>query len=181
MSNTNKDKAERHKMMDSRMGMITKQNAMMPGGPDTNTPFTAMQSEGTPVAAKSIYGDHDQNDKIYPQTGTGILNPTNVGRSPLLQANAVGQRLNAQPFNTQQQPDVAGNSMFPDGMESARLAQYPRTQGMPSSAMGLTGMPAIPGGFPGDAPGTSGPELMSSMVPGSSPQKIGQKKKGGKA
>ena len=186
MSNSNEAKTERHKMMDSRMGMITKQNAMMPGGPDTNTPFTALQSEGAPVASKSIYGDHEQNDSIYPQTGTASVNPTNVKPSGLLQFNPLGQRLNSQPFNMQQQPDASGNSPLTDQMESNRLAQYAMQKGLPPSAMGLTGMPAIPGGIPSDMPGTSGPQLMpgmpgeAGMIPGSTPRKVNQQKKRGK-
>ena len=48
--------------------------------------------------------------------------------------------------------------------------------------MGLIGGPPIPASVPGDVPGTMGPPLMpgqQSIVPGSTPQKIG-KKKGGK-
>jgi hypothetical protein len=47
-------------------------------------------------------------------------------------------------------------------------------------------MPAIPGGMPSDMPGTSGPQLMpgmpgeAGMIPGSTPQKVNQKKKRGK-
>ena len=90
------------------------------------------------------------------------------------------------PFNMQQQPDASGNSPFTDQMESNRLAQYAMQRGLPPSAMGLTGMPAIPGGMPGDMPGTSGPQLMpgmpgeAGMIPGSTPQKVNQKKKRGK-
>ncbi len=51
--------------------------------------------------------------------------------------------------------------------------------------MGLQGMPAVPGALPGDMGGTTGMPLMkgyqsAEMVPGSTPQKINQKKKGGK-
>ena len=186
MSNSNEAKAARHKMMDSRMGMITKQNAMLPGGPDTNTPITALQSEAFPVQSKSVYLDHDQNDQIYPQTGTRSIDPTKINPSGLLQFNPLGQKLNGgQPFNMQQQPDASGNSPFTDQMESSRLAQYAMERGLPPSAMGLTGMPAIPGGMPSDMPGTSGPPLMpgmpgeAGMIPGSTPQKVNQKKKRG--
>ena len=184
---SNDVKAERHKMIDPRMGQLTQQNAMLPGGPSTNTPYTALQSEGTPINTKSVYGDHVQNDQIYPQgLGTTAVNPTNVKPSGLLQFNPLGQRLNSQPFNMQQQPDASGNSPLTDQMESNRLAQYAMQKGLPTSAMGLTGMPAIPGGMPGDMPGTSGPQLMpgmpgeAGMIPCSTPHKLNQKKKGGK-
>jgi len=182
-------KGENHKMMDPRMGMIAQQNAVMPGGPQNNNPMNVTNnSDNQLVTSKSIYNDFDQN---YAQMGTGVINPEGVTPSNLLknvgQRAVVGQKNNAQtPFNLQQQPDASGNSPFTDQMESSRLAQYAMDRGMPPSPMGLTGMPAIPGGLPSDMPGTSGPQLMpgvpgeAGMIPGSTPQKINQKKKGGK-
>ena len=194
MSNSNDAKSARHKLIDPRMGQITKQNAMIPGGPDTNTPYTSLQSEGAPVNSVSIYGDHPQNDVIYPQIGTRSINPTNVPPGKLPQSNAPGQRLNAQPFNTQQQFDLSGRSPIADMQETSRLAMNAQKE-LPKGGMGLQGVPAIPGGLPGDMPGTSGPQLMpgnpgmsmqamnpdaGAMVPGSTPQKKGQKKRGKK-
>lgn len=177
-------KGENHKMMDPRMGMIAKQNAVIPGGPENNNPMNVTSnSDNQMVQSKSIYNDFPQN---YPQMGTGVVNPEGVQPSGLLQFNPLGQRLNSQPFNMQQQPDASGNSPFTDQMESSRLAQYAMERGLPPSAMGLTGMPAIPGGMPNDMPGTNGPPLMpgmpgeAGMIPGSTPQKVNQKKKRGK-
>jgi len=177
-------KGENHKMMDPRMGMIAKQNSVMPGGPQNNNPMNVTSnSDNQMVTAESIYRDFPQN---YPQMGTGLVNPEGVQTSKLPQFHPLGQRLNSQPYNMQQQFDTSGNSPITDQAESSRLAQYAMQKGMPPSAMGLTGMPAIPGGFPGDAPGTSGPQLMpgspgeAGMIPGSTPQKLNQKKKGGK-
>jgi hypothetical protein len=96
----------------------------------------------------------------------------------------MGQGKNGQvPYGMQQQPDTSGSGPNTDMMESMRLAQYADNAKLPGGAMGLQGMPAIPGGVPGDMPGSSGPPLMpgnGGMVPGSTPQKTGQKKKGGK-
>ena len=65
------------------------------------------------------------------------------------------------------------------------VKEFTDMKGLPGGAMGLQGMPAVPGGLPGDMPGTSGVPLMqgspsAEMTPGSTPQKVGQKKKGGK-
>ena len=181
-------KGDNHKMMDPRMGQIAMQNAVMPGGPQNNNPMNVTSnSDNQRVKAQSIYKDFEQD---YPQMGTGVVNPEGVRPSDLLtnvgQRAVVGQKNNAStPFNMQQQPDASGNSPFTDQMESSRLAQYAMQRGLPPSAMGLTGMPAIPGGMPGDMPGTSGPQLMpgmpgeAGMIPGSTPQKVNQKKKRG--
>ena len=92
------------------------------------------------------------------------------------------------PYGMQMQPDSSGKSPMPDMMESSRLGMNAQ-MGVPMGAMGYQGMPAVPGAFPSDMGGTSGPPLMpgmqsvedmASMVPGSTPQKVGQKKKGGK-
>jgi hypothetical protein len=62
----------------------------------------------------------------------------------------------------QQQPDTAGVSMAPDGMESGRLAQAVQQRGVPAGPMGYQGMPAIPGRVP-DSPEFSGPPLMQGF------------------
>ena len=81
-------KGENHKMMDPRMGMIAKQNAVMPGGPQNNNPMNVTSnSDNQLVTSKSIYNDFDQN---YAQMGTGIVNPEGVQTSPLLQFTPVG-------------------------------------------------------------------------------------------
>jgi len=182
------NKGDNHKMMDPRMGNIAKQNAVMPGGPQNNNPMNVTNnSDGQSVQANSIYNDFPQN---YAQMGTGMLNPEGVGPSQLLsqagQPFVVGQGKNGQvPYGMQQQPDTSGSGPNTDMMESMRLAPYADMKGLPGGAMGLQGMPAVPGGLPGNMPGTSGVPLMqgtpsAEMVPGSTPQKVGQKKKGGK-
>jgi hypothetical protein len=70
-----------------------------------------------------------------------------------------------------------------DVMESTRLTMGVQ-EGLPKGPMGYQGMPTmqIPGAVPGEMNGSSGAMLptLDSMVPGSTPQKTGQKKKGGK-
>ena len=182
-------KGDNHKMMDPRMGNIAKQNSVMPGGPQNNNPMNVTSnSDGQSVQANSIYNDFPQN---YPQMGTGTVNPEGIGPSQLLkqagQPFVMGQGKNAQaPYGMQQQPDTSGSGPNTDMMESMRLAQYADLKGLPGGAMGLQGMPAIPGGLPGNMQGTSGVPLMpgvqsaESMVPGSTMRKQGQKKNGGK-
>ena len=180
-------KGDNHKMMDSRMGMIAKQNAVVPGGPQNFNPMNVTSNtDGQQVQANSIYNDFPQN---YPKMGTGMVQTEGIPPSQLLsqagQPFVMGQGKNGQvPYGMQQQPDTSGSGPNTDMMESMRLAQYAANAKLPGGAMGLQGMPAIPGGVPGDMPGSSGPPLMpgnGGMVPGSSPQKVGQKKKGGKA
>jgi hypothetical protein len=183
-------KGDNHKMMDPRMGTIAQQNAVIPGGPQNNNPMNVTNnSDGQSVQANSIYNDFPQN---YGQMGTGMLNPEGVKPSQLLtqagQPFVVGQGKNSQvAYGMQQQPDTSGSGPNTDMMESTRLAQYADMKGLPGGAMGLQGMPAVPGGLPGNMQGTSGVPLMpgvqsaESMVPGSTMQKKGQKKKGGKA
>lgn len=179
-------KGDNHKMMDPRMGMIAQQNAVVPGGPENNNPMNVtVNSDNQSVQAKSIYNDFDQN---YAQMGTGMVNPEGVKPSQLLTQNGqnfVAMRGNNQAaaYGLQQQPDTMGSSPNTDLMESMRLSQYPKIAGLPGGAMGLQGMPAVPGSLPSDMPGTSGPPMMqgyasAEMVPGSTPTKIG--KKGGK-
>ena len=166
-------------MMDPRMGMIAKQNAVMPGGPEGN-PYPVIQANGQGVQTASLYGDYAQN---YAQMGTAVVNPEQFGPSGLQQNFPIGRGKNAAtPYGMQQQLDMNGNSPMTDMMESQRLSMNAQ-QGVPLGPMGYQGMPAIPGGVPGDMPGSSGPPLMPGnpgMVPGSTPQKVGQKKKGGK-
>lgn len=168
-------------MLDPNRAKIAKQNAVLPGGPENNNPMNVTSiSDGT-VSAESIYGDYKQQ---YPQMGAGVINPQGVGPSGLQQNFPKAQfGYNQQPYGMQQQPDASGKSPAWDLMEGGRLANYGKSQGLPTAPMGLIGGPPIPGALPGAMPGTSGPPLMpgnQGIVPGSTPQKIGQKKKGGK-
>lgn len=187
-------KEQNARMLDPQRFQVTKNMPYMPGGPDRNNPDPVIQSSGQQIEGRSIYNDFAQN---YSQMGTAMLNPMNVKNSGLQQNFPIGQRLNAQPFNMQQQPDVSGVSMAPDGMESSRLAGDAKKYGLMPGAMGMTGMPAqpAPGAFPPAFPGSSGPPMMQGMpsaeqaaggmspqnsmnpmTPGSTPTKI--KKKG---
>ena len=45
-------KGDNHKMMDPRMGMIAKQNSVMPGGPQNNNPMNVtMNSDNQMVTS----------------------------------------------------------------------------------------------------------------------------------
>lgn len=155
-------KEQNARMLDPQRFQVTKNMPYVPGGPDNNNPMNVTDNSSPPIMSTSIYGDYQQN---YPQMGTGVVNPMNVGNSGLQQSFPVGQRLNAQPFNMQQQPDTSGVSMAPDGMESGRLAQNVQKFGLNAGPMGLTGMPAqpAPGAFPAAFPGSSGPPMMQGM------------------
>jgi hypothetical protein len=187
-------KEQNARMLDPMRFQVTKNMPYVPGGPDNNNPMNVTDNASPPITAPSIYGDFQQN---YAQMGTGMVNPMTVSNSGLQQNFPMGQRLNAQPFNMQQQPDVSGVSMAPDGMESGRLAQNAQKYGLNPGPMGMTGMPAqpAPGAFPPAFPGSSGPPMMQGMqsaeqaaggmspqnsmnpmTPGSTPTKI--KKKG---
>ena len=155
----------------------------VPGGPPNNNPIPIEQASGFPVKGTSLYGDYEQQ---YAQMGTGMVNPINVGPSGLQQNFPMGQGQNAMsPYGMQQQPDTSANAPVTDMMESNRIAGEVGMRGLPSNAMGFAGMGPIPGAMDPQMPGTSGPMLMqgnpsAEMVPGSTPQKVGQKKKGGK-
>ena len=187
-------KEQNARMLDPQRFKVTKNMPYVNGGPDNNNPMNVTDNASPPITAASIYGDYSQN---YPQMGTGMVNPLAVQNSGLQQNFPMGQRLNAQPFNMQQQPDTSGISMAPDGMESGRLASEAQKYGLIPGPMGMTGMPAqpAPGAFPGAFPGSSGPPMMKGMqsaeqaiggmspqnsmnpmTPGSTPTKI--KKKG---
>ena len=187
-------KEQNARMLDPQRFQVTKNMPYVPGGPDNNNPMNVTDNSSPQITAPSIYGDFQQN---YAQMGTGMVNPLNIANSGLQQNFPIGQRLNAQPFNTQQQPDVSGVSMAPDGMESGRLAGEAQKYGLNPGAMGMTGMPAqpAPGAFPPAFPGSTGPPMMpgmqsaeqaaggmspqnsmNPMTPGSTPTKI--KKKG---
>ena len=175
-----KSKAQENAMMlDPNRQKIAKNMTVMPGGPENNNPMNVTDIDNSVIQGTSIYGDYKQQ---YPQVGTAALNPMAIPNSKVPGFMAPGTRLN-QGYGRYPQPDINGNSPVADMMEGSRLAMRADPK-LPKSPMGLAGMPAIPGGMPGNMQGTSGPPLMPGnpgMVPGSTPQKIGKKKKGGKA
>ena len=149
------------KKLDPMRFKVAKNMAVIPGGPQNNNPMNVTNNASPPIQAASIYGDYKQN---YPQMGSAAVNPMMVQNSGLQQNFPMGQRLNTVPFGMQQQPDTSGVSPAADGMESARLARAAQQKQLPAGAMGLQGMPAIPGGVPGNTPGTTGPGFMQGMV-----------------
>ena len=175
-----KSKAQQNAVaLDPQRQMIAKNMAVMPGGPENNNPMNVTDNASPPINSTSIYGDYAQ---AYPQMGTGMINPGMVPNSGLQQNMPMGRGKNAQaPYGMQQQPDASGKSPMPEMMEGMRLGMNIQ-DGLPKGAMGYQGMPAIPGGIPGQMPGMGGQMLptLDSMVPGSTPQKTGQKKGGKK-
>ena len=174
-------KEQNSRALDPMRHQIAKNMSVMPGGPQNNNPMNVTDNASPPIQAKSIYGDFDQN---YPQMGTAMINPMAVGPSGLQQNMPMMRGKNAQaPYGMQQQPDASGKSPMSDMMEASRLGMNIQ-KGLPQGFMGYQGMPAmqIPGSVPGEMNGSSGAMLptLDSMVPGSTPQKTGQKKKGGK-
>ena len=165
--------------LDPQRQMIAKNMAVLPGGPENNNPMNVTDNASPPINATSIYGDYAQ---AYPQMGTSMINPMQVGNSGLQQNMPLGRGKNAQaPYGMQPQPDTRPTVPTTDVMESTRLTMGVQ-EGLPRGAMGYQGMPAVPGGIPGQMPGMGGEMLptLDSMIPGSTPQKTGQKKKGGK-
>lgn len=178
-----KSKAQENAMLlDPNRQRIAKQNAVLPGGPENNNPMNVTDNASPPIQATSIYGDYKQS---YAQMGTGMVNPMGIGPSGLQQNFPMGRGQNAMaPYGMQQQPDTSANAPVTDGMESSRIAGEVKGRGLPANAMGFAGMGPLPASVDPAFPG-SGPMLMqgnpsAEMVPGSTPQKIGQKKKGGK-
>lgn len=188
-------KEQNARMLDPKRFEVTKNMPYVPGGPDNNSPLNVTDNASPQIKAPSIYGDFEQN--YTERMGTGSINPINVAFSGLQQSFPIGQRLNAQPYNGQEQLDLSGVSMIPDGMESGRLASEAQKYGLNPGPMGMTGMPAqpAPGAFPGAFPGSSGPPMMkglqsaeqvaggmkpqnsmNSMTPGSTPIKINKKR-----
>jgi len=153
-------KEENARMLDPQRFQVAKNMTVMPGGPQNNNPMNVTDNASPPIQAPSIYGDYSQQ---YPQMGTGMVNPMQVPHSSLMESQTVGQGYNGVPYGLQQQPDTAGASPATDGMESNRLFTEVKNRGVPAGAMGYQGMPAIPGGMPGDMPGTSGPPMMQGM------------------
>jgi hypothetical protein len=175
-----KSKAQQNSMaLDPQRQMIAKNMSVMPGGPENNNPMNVTDNASPAINATSIYGDYAQS---YPQMGTGMINPMQVGNSGLQQNMPMGRGKNAQaPYGMQMQPDTRPTVPTTDVMESTRLTMGVQ-EGLPRGAMGYQGMPAIPGAIPGQMPGGGAQMLptLDSMVPGSTPQKTGQKKGGKK-
>ena len=147
-------------ILDPNRFKIAKNMAVIPGGPENNNPMNVTDNASPPIQSTSIYGDFAQQ---YPQMGTGMVNPMGVPHSSLMESQTVGQGFNGVPYGMQQQPDISGVSMAPDGMESGRLAQEAQQQGLFAGPMGMMGQPAVPGAFPGAFPGSNGPPMMQGM------------------
>ena len=154
------NKESNARVLDPNRFRVAMNMPVFPGGPQNNNPMNVTDNASPPIQAASIYGDYKQN---YPQMGSAAVNPMMVQNSGLQQNFPMGQRLNRVPFGMQQQPDTAGVSPVPDGMESTRLATAAQQKQLPAGPMGLRGVPAIPGGIPGNAPGVDGPGLMQGM------------------
>ena len=170
-----RSKAQENAMvLDPNRQRIAKQNAVLPGGPENNNPMNVTDIATPPIQSDSIYGDYKQQ---YPQMGTGMVNPMGIGPSGLQQNFPAGRGMNQVPYNMQQQPDTAGVSMAPDGMESGRLATDAQMRGVVAGPMGMQGMPAIPGNLP-ENPAFSGPPMMQGMP--SAEQAAGMNMKTGK-
>jgi len=153
-------KEENARILDPQRFQIAKNMTVMPGGPENNNPMNVTDNASPPIQAPSIYGDYGQQ---YAQMGTGMVNPMQVPHSNLMESQTVGQGLNYIPYGMQQQPDISGVSMAPDGMESGRLAGEAQADGLFAGPMGMMGQPAVPGGMPPNMPGTSGPPMMQGM------------------
>ena len=177
-----KSKAQENAMaLDPQRQMIAKNMSVLPGGPENNNPMNVTDNASPPIQATSIYGDYAQN---YAQMGTGIVNPMAIKPSGLQQNFPAGRGNNPAPYGLQQQPDTSAIAPVTDAMESGRISSEVNARGLPSNAMGFAGAGPLPAAVDPQFPG-NGPMLMqgnpsAEMVPGSTPQKIGQKKKGGK-
>ena len=132
-------KKENAQILDPMRFKIAQQNAVVPGGPQNNNPMNVTDNASPVIQSQSIYGDHGQ---AYAQMGTGMVNPMGIGPSGLQQNFPLGQGMNQVPYNMQQQPDTAGVSMAPDGMESGRLATDAQMRGVVAGPMGMQGMPS---------------------------------------
>ena len=154
------NKEQNAQMLDPMRFKVAKNMAVIPGGPENNNPMNVTDNASPPITAASIYGDYNQN---YSQMGSAAVNPMAVQNSGLQQNFPMGRGMNGTPFGMQQQPDTAGVSQAPDGMESGRLASSAQSRGLAAGPMGMQGLPPTPGGIPGNAQGTSGPNLMQGM------------------
>lgn len=133
----------------------------MNGNPMNATDFGSQQSSMSPDGSQeSIYRD---GRYLYPQMGANILNPMNVGRSQVQQntpMTSVGKNRGV-PFGLQMQPPTD----MGDTMESGRLAGTAQSKGLMPSAMGMSGMPAVPGSIDPTMGGNGNHIPMNSMNP----------------
>lgn len=135
----------------------------LPGSPENTSPMNmrAAGAEGTPpIGGASIYNDSDQNG-VYPQMGSAVLNPMQYKPSQMSNKPA-GLKLNAG-ANYGQQPQPSPNAGDP--MEGMRLGQNAQRKGlMAHPFLGMTGSPAIiPGAMDPNIPG-QGQGLMQPMI-----------------
>ena len=109
----------------------------------------------------------DQGGLMYPQMGSESINPMQVPRSMVQQNTPIASRGNnaGQPYGLQMQPPAP----MMDQMESGRLAGDAQMRGLPVSAMGLTGMPAIPASIPSEFSGQTGSTMPLTPNPGAGP------------
>ena len=146
-----------------RFAPEAKQLSNLPGSPHNTSPVNmrAAGLEATPsVGGPTIYNDGDQNG-VYPQLGTAVLNPMQYAPTQM-HNSPVGQKLNAG-FNYGQQPQPSANAGDP--MEGMRLGQNAQMKGlMAHPYLGMTGSPAlIPGAMDARIPG-QGQGLMQPMI-----------------
>ena len=149
---------------------IVKNMTVMPGSPDNPTfqmnNSMNVTSIGPQNASMSGFTPDPYMEKGHQlhQMGANVLNPQQVGRSPVPQNMPVAARGHqaGQPFGTQPQPPIQAA----DGMEASRQNTALAMKGMPQSAMGMTGLPAqpAPGAMPAQMPGTNGPGFMPPMA-----------------
>ena len=169
-------KEQNSRALDPQRHMIAKNMSVIPGGPENNNPMNVTDNASPPIQATSIYGDFAQN---YPQMGTGVVNPMMAQSSGLQQNTPLGRGQNQGPYGLQMQPDTRANTPMTDMMESSRLNMGIQ-EGLPTGAMGYQGMPAIPGGVPGEM-STSGGMLPvldgMNMTPGTEKQVVNKKGK----
>lgn len=154
-----KSKLQNAMILDENRFKIAKQNAVVPGGPENNTPITVEQSVGFPVTAQSIYGDFQQQ---YPQIGTAVINPMETKPSGLQQNfPKAGRGKNTTAYGLQQQP----STQMADALEGSRLANDASNRGLfTNMAMGPIGSQVVvPGQFPGNMPNTNGPFMQQFM------------------
>ena len=163
--------------LEPNRGKIVKNMPTFPGSADNNNPYPVEQARGNQPKVQSLYGDFEQT---YAQIGDAILDPGQIAHSGLQQSfPKAGRGYNQTPFGMAPQTDIRAE----ESLEGARLQNH----GLANSPyMGLLGGPPIAASIPGNAPGTNGPGFLpgngAGLIPGSTPQKIGQKKnKGGKA
>lgn len=150
----------------TRFAPPAKSLSNLPGSPENTSPVNmrAAGMEATPpVGGASIYNDSNQNG-VYPQMGTAVLNPM--------------QYMPTQTSPLAGQPQPSDNAFDP--MEGMRLGNDARNKGvMAHPYLGMTGSPTIiPGAMDPMLPG-QGQGLMQQTTVSLDGQN--QSKKGAKA